>query len=72
VTKPARDNGEVTTIESADGRHATGRRGQDVDAAESVSILDRAARIALLGTLLAIFVLLFIFGPKISQWWGTH
>lgn len=40
--------------------------------AKPVSILDRAARIGLLGGLLAIFVLLFIFGPKISQWWSTR
>jgi hypothetical protein len=42
------------------------------DVTKPISILDRAARVALLGTLLAIFVLLFIFGPKISQWWGMH
>jgi hypothetical protein len=40
--------------------------------AKPVSILDRAARIGLLGGLLAIFVLLFIFGPRISQWWSTR
>jgi hypothetical protein len=40
--------------------------------AKPVSILDRAARIGLLGGLLAIFILLFIFGPKISQWWSTR
>jgi hypothetical protein len=72
ATKPARDNGEATTAGPVGRPQVTGRRGQAVDTAKPISVLDRAARIALLGALLAIFVLLFIFGPKISQWWGTH
>lgn len=61
----------ATTIEPATHR-AGPKHGQGTaaTAAKPVSILDRAARIGLLGALIAIFVLLFIFGPRISQWWG--
>ena len=56
---------------AAPARHGrASERARAAEAAKPVSILDRAARIGLLGALLAVFVLLFIFGPKISQWWG--
>jgi len=69
ATTPAVANSERGTAAPAGHAKAT-ERAQASEAAKPVSMLDRAARIGLLGLLLAIFVLLFIFGPKISQWWG--
>jgi hypothetical protein len=73
---PAGPTGTTTsnaaaTIEPATHR-AGPKHGQGTAATpeKPVSILDWAARIGLLGALIAIFVLLFIFGPRISQWWG--
>jgi hypothetical protein len=62
VSAPTTRAGDAPTPAVANSERGT--------AAKPVSMLDRAARIGLLGLLLAIFVLLFIFGPKISQWWG--
>jgi hypothetical protein len=62
-------NGERGSAAPVGHGRAT-ERARAADAAKPVSVLDWVARIGLLGGLLAIFVLLFIFGPKISQWWG--
>jgi hypothetical protein len=67
TTTPTGDSSE----HRMSGRREATARAESAETAKRVSILDRAARIGLLGALLAIFVLLFIFGPKISQWWGT-
>jgi hypothetical protein len=64
-TEPAGDTGERTV-----GRREATGRAEPAETVKRVSVLDRAARIGLLGALLALFVLLFIFGPKISQWWS--
>ncbi len=69
ATTPSVANGERGTT-APPGHGRAKERTQAAEAAKPVSMLDRAARIGLLGGLLAIFVLLFIFGPKISQWWG--
>jgi hypothetical protein len=69
ATTPAAANSERGAAAPA-GHGRAAERTRAADAAKPVSMLDRAARIGLLGGLLAIFVLLFIFGPKISQWWG--
>ncbi|HZD99030.1 MAG TPA: hypothetical protein VE132_12830, partial [Micromonosporaceae bacterium] len=68
TTTPTGESSRPTMAGPAGRREANGRA--EADTAKRVSILDRAARIGLLGALVAIFVLLFIFGPKISQWWG--
>jgi hypothetical protein len=78
VSVPTARAGDATTPTVVNGARGTaaaagpGKSTERVQAKEAkpVSMLDRAARIGLLGGLLAIFVLLFIFGPKISQWWG--
>jgi hypothetical protein len=41
------------------------------DADRKLSPLDLAARIAFITALVVIFVLLFVFGPKISSWWSS-
>lgn len=66
ATTPGFANNEGGTAPPAGHGRATKR----AEATQPISPLDRAARIGLLGGLLAIFVLLFIFGPRISQWWG--
>ena len=69
ATAPAVVNGEGASATPA----GHGKSTERVRAKEPkpVSMLDRAARVGLLGGLLAIFVLLFVFGPKISQWWAN-
>ena len=69
ATTPAAANSERGTATPA-GHGRAMERTRAAETAKPVSMLDRAARIGLLGGLLAIFVLLFIFGPKISQWWS--
>jgi hypothetical protein len=78
VSVPAARAGDATTpvanikrgTVAPAGRGKATQSAQGTDTSQPVSMLDRAARIGLLGALLAIFVLLFIFGPRISQWWS--
>lgn len=57
-------HGHETTAESADESAE--------DDGKPLSTMDKIARIAVVLGIAGIFVVLFIFGPKISQWWSTH
>jgi len=44
---------------------------EDDDDEEIVSPLDRFARVAVLVFFAVVFVVLFLWGPQISQWWSS-